>query len=365
MIPMVDLKIQYKALQEEIMQGITETLENAHFILGPRVKAFEDTAAEYLGVKHAFGVASGTDALQLAIVAAGLKEGDEVITPPFSFMATASTIVHAGAKPVFVDIDPRTFNIDPAKIEAAITPKTRAILPVHLFGQPANMAEIMEIAQRHNLKVIEDAAQSFGASYADKMTGGFGIAGCYSFYPSKNLSCYGDGGMVVTNSDEMAERLLMLRNHGSKVRYHHDMCGYASRLDEIQAVVLLAKLKRLDSYNQNRQRVARTYNQLLEGLPITLPYEDSKRVHIYHQYTILTDKRDALIEGLKKAQIATMIYYPIPIHRQKVFADVYSHMFFPHSESVAERCLSLPIFPEMTEQQIQQVSAVVREVLVG
>src|SRR5512143_221385 len=265
MIPMVDLKVQYQSIKEEITGGILEALEKTQFILGPNVTAFENEAAAYLGAQHAVAVASGTDALHLALAAAGIGEGDEVITSPFTFIATAEAIRYVGARPVFVDIDLKTFNIDPAAIEAAITPKTRAVLPVHLFGQPADMERIEALCTRCGLLLIEDCAQSFGAAAGKRMTGALGALGCFSFFPSKNLGCYGDGGMVTTNSDELAEQLKVLRNHGSKVRYHHSVIGYNSRLDEIQAVILRVKLKRIGAYTEGRRRVAHLYSELLAG----------------------------------------------------------------------------------------------------
>ncbi|HEY6008734.1 MAG TPA: DegT/DnrJ/EryC1/StrS family aminotransferase, partial [Geobacteraceae bacterium] len=355
MIPMVDLKTQYQSLKEEITAGILDALDKTQFILGPNVTAFEQEAAAYLGAGHAVAVASGTDALHLALAAAGIGAGDEVITSPFTFIATAEAIRYVGATPVFVDIDPQTFNIDPVQIEAAITPKTRAILPVHLFGQPADMAAIEAICQRHGLLLVEDCAQSFGAAIGPRMTGTAGALGCFSFFPSKNLGCYGDGGMVTTNSAELAEQVRVLRNHGSKVRYHHSVIGYNSRLDEIQAVILRAKLKHIAAYNEGRRRVAHRYSAQLAGTGVTPPYEDGKGVHVYHQYTVLTDRRDAIMGALLAAQIASAIYYPIPLHRQEVFAAEYAGVSLPVAEDVAARCMSLPVFPEMSDAQVDEV----------
>ena len=362
MIPMVDLKVQYQQIKEEIDGGILEALEKTQFILGPNVTAFENEAAAYLGVKHAIAVASGTDALHLALAAAGIGAGDEVITSPFTFIATAEAIRYVGATPVFTDIDPKTFNIDPAGIEAAITPKTRAVIPVHLFGQPADMACIKSICEKHGLLLIEDCAQSFGAAMDGVMTGSFGLAGCFSFFPSKNLGCYGDGGLITTNSDEMAEQLKVLRNHGSKVRYHHSVIGYNSRLDEIQAVILRVKLKRIEAYSAGRRRVAHLYSDLLQGSLVSPPFEDGKGVHVYHQYTVLTDRRDPVMAALTAAGIASAIYYPIPLHRQEVFADECRDLSLPVAEEVAARCMSLPVFPEMTEEQVREVVAVIKSV---
>ncbi|HER34285.1 MAG TPA: DegT/DnrJ/EryC1/StrS family aminotransferase [Halothiobacillaceae bacterium] len=362
-IPMVDLSAQYQALKAEIDAGLQATLDTTQFILGPNVRAFEAEAAAYLGVKHAIGVANGTDALHLALLAAGIGEGDEVITSPFTFIATAEAIRYVGARPVFVDIDPKTFNIDPALIEAAITPKTRAIMPVHLFGQPADMAAIRAIAIRHKLRLIEDCAQSFGADVAGRMTGGMGDAGAFSFFPSKNLGCFGDGGMVTTNSDTVAEQLHMLRNHGSKVRYYHDIIGFNSRLDEMQAVILRAKLKHIDTYNRERRRVAHGYNAGLAGLPLTTPHEDGIGTHVFHQYTLLTDRREAIQQALQAEGIASAIYYPIPLHQQNVFKADYASQSLPVAEEVAARCLSLPIYPELPESSVEQICDVIRRAL--
>ena len=360
MIPMVDLKVQYQSIKEEITSGILEALEKTQFILGPNVAAFEKEAAAYLGARQAVAVASGTDALHLALAAAGIGEGDEVITSPFTFIATAEAIRYVGARPVFVDIDPQTFNIDPTRIEEAISPRTRAILPVHLFGQPADMAAVEGICKKHGLLLIEDCAQSFGAAVGSRMTGTIGELGCFSFFPSKNLGCYGDGGMITTGSDELAEKVRVLRNHGSKVRYHHSVIGYNSRLDEIQAVILRAKLKHIDAYNEGRRRVAHRYSSLLAGSIVAPPVEDGKGIHVYHQYTVLTSHRDAIMLKLTEAEIASAIYYPIPLHRQEVFAAEYAGMNLPVTEDIAARCLSLPIFPEMTDEQVEKVVRVIK-----
>lgn len=356
MIPMVDLKVQFNNLREEITTGLIDALEKTQFILGPNVEAFEREAAGYLGAKHAVAVASGTDALHLALLAAGIGAGDEVITTPFTFIATAEAIRYVGATPVFVDIDPKTFNIDPEKIEAAVTPKTRAVLPVHLFGQPADMEAIGALCRKRGLLVIEDCAQSFGADAGGRMTGVIGLAGAFSFFPSKNLGCYGDGGMVTTDSAELAERVRVLRNHGSKVRYHHSVIGFNSRLDELQAVVLRVKLKRIGSFNEGRRRVARLYRERFAGTAVVPPFEDGKGTHVYHQYTVLTDRRDAIMKALSERGIASAVYYPIPLHRQEVFAADHKGLSLPVSEQTAARCMSLPVFPEMTEAQVREVA---------
>lgn len=354
-IPMVDLKGQYETLKEEIEKGFREVLETTQFILGPSVRALEEEVAAYCKVKHAIAVASGTDALHLAIRAAGIGAGDEVITTPFTFIATAEAISYVGARPVFVDIDPQTFNIDVNLIEAAITERTRAIIPVHLFGQPADLAPIRTLCERHGLKLIEDCAQSFGAEYAGRMTGAWGDFGCFSFFPSKNLGCYGDGGMIVTDDDEMAEAVRVLRNHGSRQRYHHSVIGYNSRLDELQAVVLRAKLKHIDTYNLLRRKNAHHYTLRLQGSGVIPPAEDGKGTHVYHQYTVLSDAREAIQNALGAAGIACAVYYPIPLHQQEVYRESCADCSFPVSEEVAARVLSLPMYPELTAGQIDRI----------
>jgi dTDP-4-amino-4,6-dideoxygalactose transaminase len=363
-IPMVDLKQQYHLLKSEIDAAVLAALENTQFILGPNVSALEQEAAAYLDVPATVGCASGTDALHLAIVAAGIGPGDEVITSPFTFIATAEAICYAGATPVFVDIDPRTFNIDPKLIEAAITPRTRAIIPVHLFGQPADMAAIQGICDCHKLLLIEDCAQSFGADIGGHMTGSIGMFGCFSFFPSKNLGGFGDGGMISCSSPELADRIKVLRNHGSKVRYHHHLIGYNSRLDEIQAAILRVKLKRIDQFNRDRRRVAHLYSELLGDLA-TVPFEDGLGTHVYHQYTLLTDRRESIMARLSEQQIASAVYYPIPLHKQEVFASTCAGVTLPVAERVASCCMSLPVFPEMSDAQVRLVAATVKEALVG
>lgn len=358
-IPMVDLKGQYQSLKEEIQQGLAEVFDSTHFIMGPNGTALEQDVAAYCGVGHAVGVASGTDALHLALRAAGIGEGDEVITTAFTFIATAEAISYVGAVPVFVDIDPETFNLDVSLIEAAITERTRAILPVHLFGQSADLAPIAELCRRHGLKLIEDCAQSFGADYGGRKSGAYGDLGCFSFFPSKNLGCYGDGGMVITDDAETAAALRTLRNHGSRERYHHEMIGYNSRLDEIQAVILRAKLKRIDDYNRMRRANAHRYTARLQGNCVLPPVEDGKGTHVYHQYTILSDARDAIHKALAEAGIASAVYYPIPLHRQEVYREACAGLSLPVTEEVAGRVLSLPMFPELSEAQIDRVCEIV------
>jgi dTDP-4-amino-4,6-dideoxygalactose transaminase len=364
-IPMVDLKIQFESLREEIEAGIRGVLETTQFILGPAGRKLEEQVAAHCGVRHAIGVSSGTDALHLALRAAGIGAGDEVITSPFTFIATAEAISYVGAKPVFVDIDAQTFNLDVDLIEAAITERTRAILPVHLFGQPADLGAIAEICRRHQLLLIEDCAQSFGAAYGGRMTGAHGQFGCFSFFPSKNLGCYGDGGMIITDDDLLAEEVRVLRNHGSRERYHHSIIGYNSRLDELQAVVLLAKLQHIDTYNRKRRANAHRYTANLRGSAITPPLEDGKGVHVYHQYTILSERRDQLHKALGEVGIASAVYYPIPLHRQEVYRGHYDHLSFPVAEQTARQVLSLPMYPEMTGEQIDRVCQVLLEACKG
>jgi dTDP-4-amino-4,6-dideoxygalactose transaminase len=361
-IPMVDLKAQYEAIKEEINNAVLGVIQSTHFILGPQGKSLEEEIAHYLGVKHAVGVASGTDALHLALLAAGLKRGDEVITTPFTFIATAEAISYVGAVPVFVDIDPDSFNIDISKIAPAITGKTKAIIPVHLYGQPADMEGLMELAKKHSLKVIEDCAQSFGAEYHGKKTGAIGDLGCFSFFPSKNLGGYGDGGMVTTNDNDLAAHLLSLRNHGSRVRYHHEEVGFNSRLDEIQAAIIRVKFKHIDAYNAMRRNNAALYSRFLADPGIRTPSEQSKTKHVFHQYTIRVKNRDAVKQKLDAGRItSSMIYYPVPLHLQAAYRELgMKPGSLPVSELAAREVLSLPLYPELTEEQIEKVAGAVK-----
>ncbi len=362
-IPMVDLKRQYLSLKNEIDTAMLESLEATNFILGPNVRSFEQEAADYLGVKHAIGVVSGTDALHLSLVAAGVGPGDEVITTPFTFIATAEAISYVGAVPVFVDIDPYTFNIDLKQIEGAISDKTRAVIPVHIFGQPVDMEALTQLCDANNLLIIEDCAQSFGASINGKMTGNFGEFGAFSFFPSKNLGCFGDGGLITTNDDQHASELRILRNHGSRERYHHNIIGYNSRLDELQAVILRIKLKHIDDYNQNRRRVAQRYSDVLADTDIQVPYEDGKGLHVYHQYTLLHEKRHDIMNALQAKNIACAVYYPIPLHKQDVYKEAYKAIQLPVTELVAEKCFSLPIYPELENDNIDAITDVIKKAL--
>lgn len=362
-IPMVDLKQQYHSLKAEIDAGLMAALESTAFILGPNVQAFEREAADYLGVKHAIGVGSGTEALHLALRALGVGPGDEVITTPFTFIATAEAIKYVGATPVFVDIDPHTFNIDLNCVEAAINDKTRAVIPVHLFGQPVNMPALKALCDDRGVKILEDCAQSFGAHINGKQTGSFGDAGAFSFFPSKNLGCYGDGGLVSTNSDELAALVKQYRNHGSKQQYHHSLVGYTSRLDELQAVVLRAKLPHIDSYNANRRRVDESYKKYLADTDIQMPHKDDIGLHVFHQYCCLHPARDRIIETLRANKIACAIYYPVPLHKQEVFADACQGLSLPVTEGVMNQCFALPIYPELEDEKIQLIADTIKSAL--
>lgn len=360
---MVNLPAQYPAIKDEIEQGIANTIANCSFILGPNVQAFEQEVGQYLGVKHAIACASGTDALHLALLAAGIGLDDEVITSAFTFIATAEAIRYVGAKPVFVDIDPHTFNITADHIEQAITPKTKAIMPVHLFGQAANLIKMKALCTKYNLKLIEDCAQSFGGRIDNQQTGSIGDVAGFSFFPSKNLGAFGDGGLVVTACDTTAKKLKMLQNHGSDVRYYHDIIGYNSRLDDIQAVVLRVKLKKIDHYNKARRHIAHLYSQLMADLPLTTPFEDGIGEHVYHQYTVLCKRREHVLQALQNQQIASAIYYPVPLHKQYVFKSDYADVSLPITEYVAANCLSLPICPALTDQNVKKIVDVIRQVL--
>ncbi|MGB5970513.1 MAG: DegT/DnrJ/EryC1/StrS family aminotransferase [Spirulinaceae cyanobacterium] len=373
-IPILDLKPQYESIKEEIQAAVFRVLESGRFIMGPEVKQFEQEVAQYLGIKHAIGVNSGTDALVIGLKALGIGEGNEVITTPFSFFATAESISNVGAKPVFADIDPRSFNISPEAIRAKITPCTKAIMPVHIYGCPAAMAQIMEIAQAHNLKVIEDCAQSFGARYygvcsscnggcdenirnalSGKHTGTIGDVGAYSFFPSKNLGAYGDGGLIVTDSDQVAELARALRTHGAKKKYHNEMLGYNSRLDAIQAAILRVKLQYIDSWNQGRFRVAKIYNELLADVAGIITPELVEG-HVFHQYTIrVTDgKRDDVKEYLASEGVDSMIYYPIPQDQLPVYKGQYE--INRVSKYLGGEVLSLPIWAELQAEVQAQVT---------
>ena len=363
MVPMVDLRKQFEEIKEEVFHVLTEILESSKYILGPKVLEFEKKVAVYHGVREAIGVASGTDALHLAIDALGIGEGDEVITTPFTFFATVEAILYTGATPVFVDIEPDTLNIDVSQIEANITGKTKALLPVHLFGHPADMRTILNIAKKHRLKMIEDCAQSFGTEANGKKVGSIGDAGCFSFYPSKNLGGYGDGGMIILNSTRVADTIRELRNHGSRGSYRHKRVGFNSRLDEIQAGILLVKLIRIDEYNRKRRQNASFYNNLLAD-KVKCPVEKKGAYHVYHQYTIMSRKRDEIQQKLKENGISSVIYYPVPLHLQKALKFLgYQKGDFPVTEKAAKEVLSLPMYPELEESAIKKISKIIMDIV--
>jgi len=354
-IPMIDLRAEYTLLEPEILPAVTSALASGQYIQGPNVRAFEQEVASYLGVRHAIGVASGTDALMLALRAAGIGAGDEVITTPFSFFATASAIAMTGATPVFVDIDPLSFNLDPARVEAAITAKTRAILPVHLYGQAADLEPLRASCARHGLRLIEDCAQAMGADYHGRKVGAWGDAGCLSFYPTKTLGGFGDGGMVVTDDDALASRVRMLADHGSRTRYRHEMLGYNSRLDDLQAAVLRVKLRHLDGFNRRRREHARRYGEVLAAAGVQLPVESGFGAHVYHQYTIASAEREGIRAALTQQGIASAVHYPLALHRQALWAEHYAGVSLPHAEQAAQQVLSLPMSPLLEAGQIEAV----------
>lgn len=362
MIPMIDLKKQFLEIKDEVLGTLTEILESSQYILGPKVLEFEKKVASYHNVPEAIAVASGTDALHLALQALGIREGDEVITSPFTFFATAEAILYTGAVPVFVDIEEDTMNIDPALIEARITKKTKAILPVHIFGHAADMPKIAEIAARHNLRIIEDCAQSFGAAIGGKKTGSFGDAGCFSFYPSKNLGAFGDGGMLLVKDAAIAATVRKLRNHGSGGAYRHESVGFNSRLDEIQAGILLVKLKRIETYNGRRRENAAQYSQLISDR-VEKPFEREGYSHVYHQYTIRSSGRDDIQKCLKDKGVSSVVYYPIPLHLQEAVSFLgYRQGDFPVTEKAASRVLSLPMYPELDRASIEKIADIINNV---
>lgn len=381
-VPLLDLKAQYQTIREETNAAVIEVLESQYFILGPKVKALEDQIAAYTQTSHAIGVSSGTDALLISLMAEGIGPGDEVITTPYSFFATAGCVTRVGATPVFVDIDPVDFNIDPKRIEAAITPRTKAIIPIHLYGQMADMGGVMQVADRHNLCVIEDGAQAIGCEFQGRRAGSIGHYGCFSFFPSKNLGGVGDGGIVVTTDAKRADMLSIMRVHGGKPKYYHRVIGGNFRLDAIQAAVLLVKLKKLDEWTEGRQRNADLYRRKLRetglvvdpaGLdPVTLdmagrkgvalPKEFADRRHIYNQFVLRTDRREELRAFLTERGIGNEVYYPVPFHQQDCFQYLgYKTGQFPISEIAATQSIAVPIYPELTEAQITEVVNAIAE----
>lgn len=358
--PFLDLKAQFSEIRDEVIAAVTRVMDAQSFILGPEVTAFEEEIKAHVGCEFALGCASGSDAILLALMALGVGAGDEVIAPPFTFVATAGSIARLGARPVFIDVDPQTYNLDPQKIEKLITKKTKAILPVHLFGLPADMDAILAVAYSHNIPVVEDAAQAIGARYDGKLVGSLGTIGCFSFFPSKNLGGSGDGGLITTNDPKLADRLKVLRLHGSRKKYQYELLGMNSRLDAIQAAILRVKLKYLESWTQARRRNAKLYNELFRqcGLvnKIATPVEPGNCRHVYNQYTIRTSRRDELKAYLQQNGIPTEIYYPYPLHLQPAFADLgYLPDSMPVSEQASQQVISLPIFAELTREQQSMV----------
>ena len=361
-VPLLDLGRQYAPLKDELDRAVLAVLSHGHFINGPEVGQFEKAAAAYVGAKHAIGVASGTDALLVGLRALGVGPGDEVVIPTFTFFATAGVVSNLGARPVFVDVEEDTYNLDARALEKAITKKTKAIMPVHLFGQCADLDAIFKIAAKHNIPVVEDAAQALSTRFGDKHAGTMGVLGCYSFFPSKNLGCLGDGGLIVCNDDKLAALVRKLKNHGAEPKYYHELVGYNSRLDTIHAAALLVKLPHLDAWSKKRRENAARYDKLLAGAKVQLPVDRGQGYHIYNQYTIALDRRDDFRAHLKSRKIGHEVYYPVPLHMQKCFAPLgYKKGDFPASERAAERACSIPIFPEITVEEQEYVAKAVKD----
>lgn len=359
-IPLVDLKAQYATLRPEIDETILGVLERAQFILGPEVAEFEGEFARFVGAAEAVGVGSGTSAIHLALLACGVGPGDEVITTPHTFIATAEAISHAGARPVFVDIDPVSYNIDPDLVEAAITPRTRAILPVHLYGQPADLGPLMEIAERRGLHLIEDAAQAHGAEYCGRRCGSIGHLACFSFYPGKNLGAYGDAGAVTGNDPDLVASVRRLRDHGRTTKYEHEEVGYGERMDTVHAALLSVKLRRLEEWTEARRAAARLYTELLSGADVATPVESPDVRHVYHLYVIRSTRRDALLQHLQQNGVGAGIHYPLPLHRQPAYMKLGIGGSFPETERAAAEVLSLPLYPEISDEQVRYVAEQVR-----
>lgn len=362
MIPAVNLKAQYSTIKAEIDDAIAHVLESGNFILGENVRLFEEEFAEYNGAKYGISVASGTSAIHLALLSCGIKKGDEVITVANTFTPTVLAICYTGASPVFVDIDPETYNINVSKVESLVTKKTRAILPVHLYGQPADMGPLMDLAEDRGLHIVEDACQAHGAEYKGKKAGTFGSAGCFSFYPTKNLGAYGDGGMVITDDEKIYRKLKLLRNYGQAKTYHSLIKGFNSRLDELQAAILRVKLKKVDGWNEKRRAHAWLYDKLLKGSGVVVPLEREGRKHVYHQYVIRCLRRDRLQQWLSEHGVLTNIHYPVPVHLQKAFSGLgVAKGSLPVTEKYAKRILSLPMYPEMYPEQVKLVSNLIND----
>lgn len=361
-VPFLDLKQQYTNMKGEILSAVDGVFGSSQFVLGREVAAFEEEFAEYCGVRYGIAVNSGTSALHLALLAAGVGPGDEVITVPFTFVATVAAVGYTGARAIFVDVDPITYTMDPTQLEAVITPRTKAVLPVHLYGQCADMDPILDVARRHGLVVIEDAAQAHGAEYKRRRSGSMGGLGCFSFYPGKNLGAYGEGGIVTTNNPEFARSMRMLRDWGAEKKYHHVLKGFNYRMEGIQGAVLRIKLRRLESWTEARRAHARAYMNALEECGLSLPFEAPERRHVYHIYPVLSAQRNELAEALAARGVQTGIHYPTPVHLLPAYADLgYRPGDFPVSESVASLELSLPMFPEMAREQMEEVCAAVLE----
>lgn len=361
-IPLLDLKAQYSQIEEEIEPAVLDVLRSGSYILGPKVEEFERAIADYCDVEYAVGVANGTDALVLSLDALGIGPGDEVITTPFTFYATAESISRLGATPVFVDIDPKTYNIDTGKIEEKITPRTKAIIPVHIFGQPSEMDAIGEIASKHDLKVVEDACQAIGAEYRGRKAGSLGDAACFSFFPSKNLGGAGDGGIVVTNDKELADKIRVLRQHGSTKKYYHGLIGYNSRLDAIQAAILMVKLKYIDKWNDARREKAKLYNELFADSNVVSPVELEHLKHVYHLYVVRVPNRADVEPVLKEEQIGCGVYYPVPLHLQDVYKGLgYREGDLPVSEAASYETLAIPLYPEIKEEDMRTVAGMIRQ----
>ena len=361
MIPLIDLQAQYRAIKPEIDAAVLEVLGSGRFALGPAVDRFERAFADYCGAAEAVGVNSGTSALHLALLAAGVRPGDEVITVPFTFVATVAAIEHAGARPVFVDVDPDFYTMDPARLEAAITPRTRAIVPVHLYGQSADMRPILDVARHRGLTVIEDACQAHGAEYQGRRCGSIGTLGCFSFYPTKNLGAYGEGGAVVTGDRELAARIRRLRSWGETTRYEHETRGFNCRMDGLQGAILDVKLGHLDAWIEARRAHAAAYARCLADTAAVVPRPRDEARHVYHVYAVRVPQRDALRARLADAGVQTAIHYPIPLHLQPAYRDLgYARGDFPVAERLAGEVLSLPMFPELTERQIEIVAGIIR-----
>ena len=362
-VPYFDLRAQYEELREEILAAIDRTCRSAQFILGDEVELFETEFAEYCGTSHCIAMNSGTSALHLALLAAGVGPGDEVITSPNTFVATAESISYTGAVPVFADVLPETGNIDPDAVERAITGRSRAIVPVHLYGRAADLDPILELAERHRLAVVEDACQAHGATYKGRRVGSFGLAAAFSFFPGKNLGAYGEGGALTTDDPDVAALVQTLRNHGQSARYRHGLVGFNYRMDGLQGAVLRIKLRRLDAWNARRREVAALYRALLQGADVELPVDDPESVCVYHVFAAFVDGRDSVRAELGARGVATGIHYPIPVHLQDAFAGLgLPRGSFPHAERAADRELSLPIFPEMTDEQVRVAAAALAEI---